>query len=107
VLVVEDHVLVAVGMQLALSARGWEVETTNGPTAPDVVAHAERFEPQIVLLDIHLGGGIGSGIELIRPLRSTGAQVVMLTAETRRMVLAECIEAGAAGWIGKGAPLAP
>jgi DNA-binding NarL/FixJ family response regulator len=36
---------------------------------------------------------------------ATGAQVVMLTAEMRRMVLAECIEAGAAGWIGKGAVL--
>jgi DNA-binding NarL/FixJ family response regulator len=29
----------------------------------------------------------------------------MLTAERRRLVLAECVEAGAAGWIGKGAVL--
>jgi DNA-binding NarL/FixJ family response regulator len=105
VLIVEDHVLVALGLQLALSARGWNVETVSGPTALDVVAHAQRFEPQFVLLDIHIGGGVGSGIELIGPLVSTGTQVVMLTAETRRMVLAECVEAGAAGWIGKGVPL--
>ena len=105
VLIVEDHVLVALGLQLALSARGWDVETTSGPTALDVVAHAQRFAPQFVLLDIHIGGGVGSGIDLVGPLVSTGAQVVMLTAETRRMVLAECVEAGAAGWIGKGVPL--
>ena len=104
-LVVEDHVLVAVGMQLALSSQCWEVETTHGPTAADVVSHAQRFEPHCVLLDIHLGRQMGSGIELIGPLTSTGARVVMLTAETRRMVLAECLEAGAAGWISKGAML--
>ncbi len=105
VLVVEDHALVAIGLKLALSARSWAVETISGPTAPDVIAHAYRFEPQCVLLDIHIGGGVGSGIDLIGPLLLTGAQVVMLTAETRRMVLAECVEAGAAGWIGKGAVL--
>jgi two-component system nitrate/nitrite response regulator NarL len=101
VLIVEDHALIAIGLQLALSARGWEVETTDGPTAPDVTEHARRFEPQIVLLDIGLGEGVGNGIDLIAPLRATGAHVVMLTAETRRAVLATCLEAGAAGWIGK------
>jgi DNA-binding NarL/FixJ family response regulator len=105
VLVVEDHVLVAIGLRLALSARSWDVETISGPSAPDVVAHAQRFQPQCVLLDIHIGGGVGSGIDLIGPLVTTGAEVVMMTAETRRMVLAECVEAGAAGWIGKGAEL--
>jgi DNA-binding NarL/FixJ family response regulator len=105
VLVVEDHVLVAIGLQLALSARGWDVQTISGPTALDVVASAQRFQPQAVLLDIHIGAGVGSGIELIGPLLLTGAQVVMLTAESRRMVLAECLEAGASGWIGKGATL--
>ena len=103
VLVVEDHALVAIGLQLALSARGWEVETTDGPTAADVIEHAHRFQPQCVLLDIGLGEGVGSGIDLIAPLRATGAEVVMLTAETRRAVLAACLEAGAAGWIGKDA----
>ena len=40
VLIVEDHALVAIGLQLALSARGWDVETTDGPTAADVIDHA-------------------------------------------------------------------
>ena len=104
VLVVEDQALMAMALQLALSGRCWEVETISGPTRDHVIEHAQRFQPQCVLLDIHLGG-VGSGIELIQPLMATGAQVVMLTAEMRRMVLAECIEAGAAGWIGKGAVL--
>ena len=101
VLIVEDHALVAIGLQLALSARGWDVETTDGPTAPAVIEHTRRFQPQCVLLDIQLGEGVGSGIELIAPMRAAGAEVVMLTAETRRTVLASCLEQGAAGWIGK------
>jgi len=105
VLVVDDHLLVATGLQLALSARGWEVEMSGGPTALDVVAHARRFEPQCVLLDINLGGDVGSGIDLIGPLSTTGARVVMLTGERRRLILAECLEAGAVGWLGKGAAI--
>jgi len=100
-LIVEDHTLVAVGLQLALSARGWDVEITDGPAASDVIEHARRFQPQCVLLDIRLGEGAGSGIDLIAPMRAAGAVVVMLTAETRRGVLASCLEQGAAGWIGK------
>jgi two-component system nitrate/nitrite response regulator NarL len=101
VLIVEDHALVAIGLQLALTARGWDVETSDGPTAADVIEHAQRLQPQCVLLDIGLGEAVGSGIDLIGPLRATGAEVVMLTAETRRGVLAACLEAGAAGWVGK------
>jgi two-component system nitrate/nitrite response regulator NarL len=103
VLIVEDHALVAVGLQLALSARGWTVEITDGPTAADVIEQARQFQPQCVLLDINLGEQVGSGIDLIAPLRTAGSSVVMLTAETRRAVLAACLEQGAAGWIGKDA----
>jgi DNA-binding NarL/FixJ family response regulator len=101
VLIVEDHALVAIALQLALSARGWDVEITDGPTAADVIEHARRFQPGCVLLDINLGDRVGSGIDLVAPLRATGAHVVMLTAETRRTVLAACLEEGADGWLGK------
>jgi two-component system nitrate/nitrite response regulator NarL len=104
ILIVDDHPLIALGLQLALAARGWEVETTGGPTAATVVAQACTFRPQCVVLDIHLGD-VGSGVELIGPLRQVGASVVMLTGETNRYLLASCLEAGALGWIGKGAGL--
>ena len=54
VLIVEDHALVAIGLRMALSARSWDVETSSGPTTTDVVEHAQRFEPQCVLLDLSL-----------------------------------------------------
>ncbi len=105
VLVVEEHALLAKGLQLALTERRWSVETSSGPTTDDVVGHARRFEPQCVLLDTHLRNGVGNGVELIEPLSALGARVVMLTAERRRTVLAEFLEAGAVGWIGVHTPL--
>lgn len=103
VLVVEDHPLVATGLELALGARGWQVATTSGPTVEAIVALATEQRPDCVLLDLHLGEQIGNGVALIEPLRATGARVVMLTAETDRFLLAACLEAGAEGWIGKDA----
>jgi DNA-binding NarL/FixJ family response regulator len=105
VLIVEDHALVALSLQIALTARDWIVETTDGPCPAAILEHARRFGPRSVLLDIRLGPSVGCGIDLIAPLRATGAEVVMLTAETDPAVLASCVEAGAAGWIGKDASL--
>jgi DNA-binding NarL/FixJ family response regulator len=101
-LVVDDHPLVATGLELALRARGWEVETAAGPDREAVVKIAREFGPDCVLLDLHLGE-LGSGIELIAPLRDAGMPVVMLTAESDPLLLASCVEAGAEGWIGKDA----
>lgn len=101
VLLVDEHELMAMGLQSALAGCGYLVETSTGPTAGDVVLHAQRFEPRCVLLDTRVGHDVGSGIDLIAPLVATGAQVVMLTSERRSLVLAECLEAGAAGWINK------
>ena len=103
VLIVDDHPLIAIGLQLELLARGWQVETTSGPTAAAVIDHARSFQPECVVLDIHLGPAVGSGVDLIAPLRQTGASVVMLTGETERPILAACLEAGALGWIRKSA----
>lgn len=97
--VVEGHALIASGLQAALSTRHWHVETTSGPPADVAIEHANRFQPDCVLLDVHVGYGSGSGFDLIRPLVATGMKVIMLTAERRRSILAECLEAGAIGWI--------
>ena len=95
----------ATGLQRALSERSWDVEVDSGPSAADAVDHVERFEPDCVLLDIYLGPSLGSAVDLIPPIRSTGSRVVVLTDEYRRLVLAACVEAGAEGWISARATL--
>lgn len=105
VLVVDRHALVAQGLALALAQCGWTAEASSGPTAGDVVELVHRTQPACVLMDLRHGNGLGNGIELIAPIAASGALVVMLTAERRRLVLAECLEAGAAGWISKDSDL--
>ena len=105
VLVVAEHTLLSAGLRVALAERGWDAETTDGTDQCHVIERAQRIKPHCVLLEVHLGRAAGDGVELISELVSTGAQVVVLTAERRRKVLAEWLEAGAAGWIQKHADL--
>lgn len=107
VLVVEEHELLASGMQLALSERRWQTETSGGPTQRDVMDAASAHRPDVVLVDADrpYGSRLGHCVDLIPSLRSMGAQVLVLTSERRRTALAEYVEAGAAGWIRSTAPI--
>lgn len=105
VLVVSQHRLLGAGLRAALAERGWDAETIDGTDQCHVIERAQRLEPQCVLLEVHLGDAATDGVELVSALVSTGAHVVVLTAERRRKVLAEWLEAGAAGWIKKSTDL--
>ena len=100
-LIVEDHELLSGTLAFALRQLGIEVETSHGPTPTDVVAAAGRLAPVLVLLDLELGAGLGSGLDLIRPLTAVGAKVVIMTGVTERARLAACLEAGAMGIVSK------
>lgn len=105
VFLVDEHPLVAEGLQLALRSRGYVVDKTGGPTVSDVLDQADAFRSDCVLTDIDFRRGIGCGITLIGRLAARGTKVIVLTAERRRSILAECIEAGAVGWIERSAEL--
>jgi two-component system, NarL family, nitrate/nitrite response regulator NarL len=101
VLIIEDHLLLADGLAVALRREGLEVEIAD-PVAPDPIMElAWRLRPDVVLLDLVLGDEYGLSIPLIEPLRATGAQVLMLTGATDPALLGTCVEAGAVGLISK------
>jgi DNA-binding NarL/FixJ family response regulator len=54
----------------------------------------DRFDPELVLLDLHLADG-ASGIDLIPMLRNGDRSIVVLTSATDPTVLAKALEAGA------------
>ena len=101
VLIVEDHELLAGTMAMALRQQGLEVHATAGPTAAAVVDLARKLAPVLVLLDLDLGSTLGSGLDLVGPLVSAGARVVMVTGVTDRARLGACLEAGAVGVVSK------
>lgn len=100
ILLVEDHELLSEGVALALRASGYEVTVSSETSLDDVVALASRVQPRLVLLDLQLGD-MGSGCDLVGPLRARGAEVLMLTGVTEPAELGACIEAGAVGVVAK------
>ncbi len=103
VLVVDDHELLAQSLAAALSAEGLEVERALVLDEPEVLAAAAAGPADVVLLDMWLPGEVTT-LPMVRPLQELGAAVVMVTGEEDRVLLAECVEAGAVGFVGKSEP---
>ena len=85
ILVIEDEELVAADIVRCLQRHGHTVcgVASNGPEALEM---ALREHPQLVLMDIHLGGGT-NGIETALQLRETiGTPVIFLTGITEREI---------------------
>lgn len=101
VLIIDDHVLVAAALSDALRSHGYEARACPVEDDEHILAVAVEFQPEVVLLDLELGRG-RSGLSLIQPLRGAGPRVVMLSASTNPIRLAECLEAGADGLLSKG-----
>lgn len=108
VVIVDDHVLVAEALELALSVEGYDVRRVAVPEAPTapraLVAAIARHEPRVVLLNLDLGP-FGDGAPLVAPLAKYGANVVVLTGLTDRARWGEVLAAGARTVLSKSQPL--
>lgn len=101
ILVVEDHSLLAETLVVALARAGFEDVVVAPDLTPEgVLASAAALQPSMVLLDLLLGVGV-AGVDLIEPLVAQGATVLILTGTDDRLLLAQCLEAGAAGLFDK------
>jgi DNA-binding NarL/FixJ family response regulator len=103
VLVVEDHRLLAETLALSLHMNGFEsVETPEDLSVASVLKKAADFKPQVVLLELHREK-VSMTAAMVAPLVNQGARVLLLTSIPDSVdVLAECLEAGAAGSFDKG-----
>lgn len=94
VALVDDHPLVSYSIVTALAATG----VTCVPIAPGpldtVRGELLALAPDLALLDLDLGP-FGDSLPLIEPLTGADIPVMMLTAETDRLRLAEALERGA------------
>jgi two-component system, NarL family, nitrate/nitrite response regulator NarL len=101
VLVVDDHSIVRAGLRMLIESQGrLEIvgEASSGPTA---VAVAASTQPDIVLLDLDLGGT--SGLDVIPNLLSaaTKARVIILTGVRDVEQHREAVRRGAMGVVVK------
>ena len=99
VLIVEDHVLLAESLAVALRLRGFEeLHVADAGQLDDrgLLRRVEETAPNVVLTDLHLGGD-RLAVPLIAPMAELGPVVLVLTASDDRVLLARCLEAGAVG----------
>src|SRR3954447_15505483 len=79
-LVVDDHEVVRQGLVALLDRRpGFQVVAEAGSVA-EAIEQADRFEPDLVVMDVRLPDG--SGIEACREIRARrpATRVIMLTS---------------------------
>jgi two-component system nitrate/nitrite response regulator NarL len=108
ILVIEDHELFAELLVYSLQLAGFGRVDSADPERLDLDSILRLFDevhPDVVLLDLLLGPA-GFATRYIEPLSARGAQVLILTASDDAVLLAECLEAGAAGVFSKCSPFA-
>ncbi len=98
VLIIDDHMLFAESLELALSLEGYDARRLElpeeGGSMATVRSLALRANPRTVLLDLDLGR-FGDGANLIAPLAHTGVNVVVLTASEDLGRWGGCMRMGA------------
>nr|BBH92428.1 DNA-binding response regulator [Thermogemmatispora argillosa] len=100
-LIVDDHEMVREGLKaMLISEPDFEIvgEAANAEQALTLV---ERLRPDIILLDVRLPGV--SGVTLCRQVceRYPEIGVIIVTTYTDENLVAECLQAGARGYIVK------
>lgn len=108
VTVVEDHLLFAEALDVALTLEGHDVRriATDGPGMGhgQLCAAIMRTRPSVVLLDLDLGGST-SGLRAVAPLAATGIAVIVVTGSTSPARWGECLLHGARTVLPKSTPL--
>lgn len=99
ILIIEDDALLREAMNLILTQAGYEVLTAA--TGRGTTELTERFDPQLVLLDIRLPDT--NGVDVLRGLRrrKLAVPVVMVTANRTPEVVRDVMDAGGNGYLFK------
>ena len=101
VLIVEDHQVLAEGLELALE-RHDDLEVVGwAGTVADALVLARERRPQVVLMDFHLPDGTGADAAGRIRQELGQAAIVFLSADTSEDALMAAIESGACGYLVK------
>ena len=100
-LIIDDHEMVREGLKAILLSEPDFAIVGDAANAEQALELIERLRPDIVLLDVRLPGV--SGIEVCRIVteRYPETWVIILTTFTDENLIAQCIQAGARGFIVK------
>jgi two-component system response regulator DevR len=99
IMLVDDHEVVRLGLKALLDRHPDMEVVAEASSANEAVEKALHFKPDVVVLDIRLGGS--SGIDACRDITSQlpDIKVIMLTSYAEDEMLFAAIRAGAAGYV--------
>jgi two-component system, NarL family, response regulator DevR len=97
--VIDDHEMVREGLKVMLTAEPDFEIVGDAPNAEQAFELIDRLRPDVILLDVRLPGV--SGIEICRSVtdRYPDIAVIIVTTYTDETLIAQCIQAGARGFI--------
>ncbi len=100
---VDDHQIMREGLRALLEARG---HTVVGESADPTEALADllRLSPDVLLLDLNLGGRSGLELQTEIQRRQLPVRTVVLTMSAQPHQVAEALRLGASGYVLKGSP---
>jgi DNA-binding NarL/FixJ family response regulator len=105
--IVEDHVLFAEALDVALTLEGHLVHRVSiddhNPRSVDLFEAIIKSRPRVVLLDLNLGFMNGSTV--VQPLTAAGIAVLVVTASADQARWGEVLSYGARTVLPKSAPL--
>jgi DNA-binding NarL/FixJ family response regulator len=103
VYLVEDHQIMRDGLRALLEVRG---HTVVGESADPTQALADllRLAPEILLLDLNLGGRSGLELQAELQRRHLPVRTVVLTMSAQPHQVAEALHLGASAYVLKGSP---
>jgi DNA-binding NarL/FixJ family response regulator len=103
-LLVDDHQLLAQSLSLALGLEGVTCAVAELDDRDRLVDLVRSCPPDLVLLDLELGGAIGDGSDLVAPFVEAGCTVLVVSASANRELCGRALEQGAVGIVRKDVP---
>jgi len=105
ILLVDDHQLVRAGLRAILDKASDMVVVGEAGNGDEALSIARGVDIDVVLMDIHMPGGMG-GIEATRRLlrQAPKARIIVLSQLSDDPLPAQLHEAGAIGYLTKGCP---
>ena len=100
ILIIDDSRFIR--LYLARLFRGWGTEPTSAASAEDALSVLEQLRPDLITLDLNLGGGLdgAAALPLIKELAPTVPVLIVSSADDPDLV-AGLLRAGAADFVAK------
>jgi DNA-binding response OmpR family regulator len=100
ILIVDDEPNIVLSLEFLMNQRGYETRVARD--GEEALAEVERFQPDLVLLDVMLPRR--DGFEVCQALRAEGwskLKILMLTAKGRDVEIEKGLALGADGYVTK------